>query len=100
MLLILFHILTNLQDSQTLQGLPFLSDMFHILTNLQDSQTMYMPLVYMRGFHILTNLQDSQTKNLLFIAGGMVSHPYKLTRLSNLKFNFRSSPSFTYRHML
>ena len=34
-----FHILTNLQDSQTKQKHEELKQKFHILTNLQDSQT-------------------------------------------------------------
>ena len=59
-----FHILTNLQDSQTNTWQRLLLAAFHILTNLQDSQTEGKDHTENQTFHILTNLQDSQTNNL------------------------------------
>ena len=58
-----FHILTNLQDSQTRTGRDPKHPAFHILTNLQDSQTFIGEAANQSQFHILTNLQDSQTSN-------------------------------------
>ena len=59
----LFHILTNLQDSQTMTAVKMHRYGFHILTNLQDSQTEIINSISIFLFHILTNLQDSQTSN-------------------------------------